>query len=97
MFELLETYRRKYPQGSTIVRETVEEIDLDFIETDLTKILKSMTLGSDRIRNLVLSLRTFNRGQERPSPKPSPLLYKPPDCCRIILLLRCRQATRLKR
>lgn len=35
--------------------------ELAFIQADLIKILDSMTVGTDRIRQLVLSLRTFSR------------------------------------
>jgi signal transduction histidine kinase len=38
-----------------------ESMDLDFIRLDLLKILKSMEIGANRIREIVLSLRTFAR------------------------------------
>ncbi|MBE9029835.1 GAF domain-containing protein [filamentous cyanobacterium LEGE 11480] len=45
-------------------QEQIEAIDLDFILEDLPKILKSMKLGTDRIRQIVLSLRNFSRLDE---------------------------------
>jgi signal transduction histidine kinase len=42
----------------------MEEIDLDFIREDLPKILSSMKIGADRIREIVLSLRNFSRLDE---------------------------------
>jgi signal transduction histidine kinase len=42
----------------------MEEIELDFIKEDLRKILNSMKVGADRIRQIVLSLRTFSRLDE---------------------------------
>jgi two-component system, NtrC family, sensor kinase len=36
-------------------------IDLDFIMADLPKLLASMKVGTDRIREIVLSLRNFSR------------------------------------
>jgi len=41
-----------------------EEIDLDYIQQDLPKILSSMKVGTQRIRQIVLSLRTFSRMDE---------------------------------
>jgi two-component system, NtrC family, sensor kinase len=41
-----------------------EAIDIDFILTDLPKILSSMELGAERIRQIVLSLRNFSRLDE---------------------------------
>ncbi len=38
-----------------------EDIDLAFIQTDLPKLLSSMKLGTDRIQEIVLSLRNFSR------------------------------------
>ncbi|ALF56456.1 ATPase [Nostoc piscinale CENA21] len=41
-----------------------EEIDLDYIQQDLPKILHSMKIGTQRIRQIVLSLRNFSRMDE---------------------------------
>lgn len=37
-----------------------EEIELEFIKTDLPKIINSMEIGTNRIREIVLSLRNFS-------------------------------------
>jgi two-component system, NtrC family, sensor kinase len=42
-------------------------IDLDFIQTDLPKILRSMEAGTNRVREIVLSLRNFSRLDEAES------------------------------
>ena len=46
------------------VRAELETLDLDFLAEDLTKLLASMKVGSDRIRQIVLSLRNFSRLDE---------------------------------
>jgi signal transduction histidine kinase len=43
------------------VQAKLQEIDLEFITEDLPNILKSMNLGAERIRQIVLSLRNFSR------------------------------------
>ncbi|MEM7724938.1 MAG: GAF domain-containing protein [Cyanobacteria bacterium P01_A01_bin.45] len=42
----------------------IEEIDLEFILSDLPKTLNSMKIGAERIRQIVLSLRNFSRTDE---------------------------------
>ena len=64
MFGLLNLYRKTYPEPPSSILETIEEIDLDFIEKDLPKLLGSIQMGADRIRQIVLSLRTFSRLDE---------------------------------
>ncbi|WP_264321456.1 PAS domain S-box protein, partial [Zarconia navalis] len=61
---LLEVYRDCYPEPISAVEEEIEAIELDFLIEDLPKILKSMKVGTDRIKDIVLSLRTFSRMDE---------------------------------
>ena len=42
----------------------MQELELDFLAADLPKVLASMKLGANRIRDIVLSLRTFSRVDE---------------------------------
>jgi|GEM_PF-581212 len=42
----------------------VEAIDIDFIKTDFPKLLDSMKVGTERIHNIVKSLRNFSRLDE---------------------------------
>ena len=51
----------KCPKNDPQIEEEIEDIDLDFIRQDLSKLLGSMNLGVDRIRNISHSLRTFSR------------------------------------
>lgn len=64
LVELVELYRRTYPDPTPEIAEKIEDIDLDFIESDLLKLLKSMKLGTSRICEIVKSLRTFSRLDE---------------------------------
>ncbi|MFP4102396.1 PAS domain-containing sensor histidine kinase [Coleofasciculus sp.] len=60
ILELLELYQESCPQPSTKVQEHIELIDLNFITTDLPKLLHSMKVGADRIYQIVRSLRNFS-------------------------------------
>ncbi|MDX2215025.1 MAG: ATP-binding protein [Oculatellaceae cyanobacterium bins.114] len=46
------------------LEDQMDAIDLDFIREDLPKLLNSMQLGADRIREIVKSLRVFSRLDE---------------------------------
>ena len=64
LLELVQLYQHHYPTPVAEIQTNVEEIDLDFIRDDLPKILSSMKIGTDRIRDIVLSLRNFSRLDE---------------------------------
>ncbi len=64
VMQLLELYNKHYPQPVPEILHESEKIDLNFVKTDLPKLLSSMKLGADRIRDLVLSLRNFSRLDE---------------------------------
>jgi len=64
LLELLQLYTKHYPTPHEEIQEKAEEIDLEFLANDLLKIINSMKLGADRIRQLVLSLRNFSRLDE---------------------------------
>jgi light-regulated signal transduction histidine kinase (bacteriophytochrome) len=61
MLGLLELYQHYYPDPAVQIRDRTEELDLEFVKEDLPKTLTSMKLGTDRIRQIVLSLRNFSR------------------------------------
>ncbi|MDF5716896.1 MAG: ATP-binding protein, partial [Rhizonema sp. NSF051] len=64
LLDLIEVYQQEYPDSLPLIQEKAEEIDLDFLVTDLKKLLDSMNVGSSRIRSIVLSLRNFSRLDE---------------------------------
>ena len=64
LFTLLSTYQSCYPEPPPAVRTCAEEIDLAFLSEDLHKVMQSMSIGAERINQIVLSLRTFSRMDE---------------------------------
>ncbi|MEA5471751.1 sensor histidine kinase [Spirulina sp. 06S082] len=64
LFQLLELYQQQSPQHTPEIAELIEEIDLEFLRSDMPEILKSMRMGSNRIKEIVLSLRNFSRLDE---------------------------------
>lgn len=61
LLDLVELYEQQYPEPNDQISEHTQAIDLDFLAKDLPKILDSMKMGAERIRQLVLSLRNFSR------------------------------------
>ncbi|MEO1353834.1 MAG: response regulator [Cyanobacteria bacterium J06635_15] len=61
VFGLLELYQTRFPEPGEEISEEIEAIDLDYIREDLPKLLGSMQAGTDRIRSISRSLRTFSR------------------------------------
>ncbi|MBD1866528.1 HAMP domain-containing protein [Cyanobacteria bacterium FACHB-471] len=57
-------YQKHYPDPVPEIQAEEEALDVEFIQTDLPKILDSMKMGTDRICQIVLSLRNFSRMDE---------------------------------
>lgn len=64
LLRLIHVYQQTYPNAIPEIAETTEDIELDYLEEDFPKILKSMHGGADRIRSIILSLRNFSRLDE---------------------------------
>ncbi|MBD2012661.1 PAS domain S-box protein [Microcoleus sp. FACHB-53] len=61
LLHLIDLYRQEYPQPAPIIQAEEQSIDLDFLSEDLPKLMNSMQMGAERIRQIVLSLRNFSR------------------------------------
>jgi adenylate cyclase len=61
LLEHLELYQQKYPQPAPEIVEHSEDIDLEFLQEDMLKIIASMHTGVHRIKDISTSLRTFSR------------------------------------
>jgi PAS domain S-box-containing protein len=64
LLRIIQVYLQKLPNYDSELQELHEEIDLEYIQQDLPKIINSMKVGTQRIRQIVLSLRTFSRMDE---------------------------------
>ncbi len=59
--KIIELYQQDYPNPTAKISTAIKDLDLEFILEDITKILNSLKLGSERIQNLSTSLRNFYR------------------------------------
>ncbi|MGB3191905.1 MAG: ATP-binding protein [Limnoraphis sp.] len=64
LVNLLHLYQDNYPDSTPEIQDEIEVVDLEFIEEDFPKILKSMKNGAKRIEDIVVSLRNFSRMDE---------------------------------
>ncbi|QIR38931.1 HAMP domain-containing protein [Tolypothrix sp. PCC 7910] len=64
LLELLRIYAQEIPHPPLAVQNYADEIDVEFVEEDLPKVLQSMKFGADRVRQIVLSLKNFSRLEE---------------------------------
>jgi signal transduction histidine kinase len=63
LIELVTLYQQEYVPNEAIAKKT-KQIDLAYLIEDLPKLWRSLKVGADRIRDIVLSLRNFSRTDE---------------------------------
>ena len=64
LLDLVDLYQSCYPEPLSKIQDKIHTLDLDFLTKDFKKILQSMAVGTDRIREIVLGLRNFSRLDE---------------------------------
>ncbi|HEY9811125.1 MAG TPA: PAS domain-containing protein [Halomicronema sp.] len=64
LLRIIELYQKHYPTPAEEISQEIEAIDFEFIKEDFIRLLHSMEEGSNRIKEIVLSLRNFSRLDE---------------------------------
>jgi len=64
MLKLIRLYQAHYPTPNSTIQTLTDELELDYVASDLPKLLDSLNSGIERIRSIVLSLRNFSRLDE---------------------------------
>jgi signal transduction histidine kinase len=64
LLDLIAVYQEQYPQENPTIAAKIDTIDLEYLCDDLPKLMTSMTVGSERITEIVLGLRNFSRLDE---------------------------------
>ncbi|MEH1791061.1 MAG: AAA family ATPase [Nostoc sp.] len=59
--EHLKLYQESLPNKNDQIKDHAESIDLDYSLSDLPKMIDSMSMACDRLKNISTSLRTFSR------------------------------------
>jgi two-component system, NtrC family, sensor kinase len=61
LLTLLQAYKTEINNPPAAVQALAEEIDLEFLEQDLPKLIDSMAFGAERTREIARSLKDFSR------------------------------------
>ncbi|MEG4271557.1 MULTISPECIES: ATP-binding protein [unclassified Microcoleus] len=61
LIELLRLYQKELVNTGAEILQKQQDMDVEFVLDDLLKIVSSMRTGSDRIRQIILSLQDFSR------------------------------------
>ena len=64
LIKIIELYQKYYPNPTEEIEAEIEAVELEFLKKDFVKLLDSMQNGTERIKNIVLSLRNFSRLDE---------------------------------
>jgi PAS domain S-box-containing protein len=64
LMRLAALYARHYPQPVPEIQAEMAAIDFDFLMADMPKLLASMKVGANRLRQIVLSLQNFLRAEQ---------------------------------
>ena len=61
LLDLIELFQKEFPELTPSLTERIEEIDLDSIQEDVINLLASMQISTERMQEIVLSLRNLSR------------------------------------
>jgi signal transduction histidine kinase len=64
LMRLAELYGFHYPKPVVQIQAELQLIDFEFLMADLPKLLSSMKVGANRLRQIVLSLQSFLRAEQ---------------------------------
>ncbi len=64
LLSLINLYQQQNFNYNPEITSVINKIDLEFLMDDMPKVLSSMAVGTDRIREIVLTLRNFSRLDE---------------------------------
>lgn len=88
LIDYLRLYQERFPNPGDELEEKASDIDLEFLMEDLPKMLVSMKSGTERIRNISRSLRTFSRADS--ATKVSANIHEGIDSTLLILQYRLK-------
>ncbi|MGH8000801.1 MAG: sensor histidine kinase [Brasilonema sp.] len=64
LLRVVELYQQHYLNLSQAAQTEIDAMDLDYLKQDFIQLVKSMKMGTERIQDIVKSLRTFSRLDE---------------------------------
>ncbi|WP_175551193.1 ATP-binding protein [Spirulina major] len=64
LLNLLQTYQTQYPNPTPAIQAERDRCEIEFVRSDLPKLVESITMGTSRIQQLVQSLKVFSHMDE---------------------------------
>ncbi|MEG4942352.1 response regulator [Microcoleus sp. F4-D5] len=64
LLKIIHLYQEDYVNPTPRIQAAMDEIELEFVEEDFIKVLNSINLGTQRIQEIVKSMRIFSRLDE---------------------------------
>lgn len=64
LLAIVQQFLEFYTEPPSKIQELIDDLDLDYMSCDLPKVIDSMQLGTQRIKEIILSLRNFSRMDE---------------------------------
>ena len=64
LLKIIHSYKKHYPNPPQALQDLLENSEIDFIEEDIIKLIKSADIGVKRIKDIILSFRKFSRLDE---------------------------------
>jgi two-component system NtrC family sensor kinase len=74
VMKILRAYEKEYGTSSPTISETLEEVDWDFVRSDLPQVVRSIQSGSRYLRRLVDTLQSLSHMEDHATAEPLDLL-----------------------
>jgi signal transduction histidine kinase len=74
VMKVLRAYEKEYGTSAPIISETLEEIDWEFVRSDLPQVVRSIQSGATYLRRLVDTLQSLSHMQDHANPEPINLI-----------------------
>jgi two-component system NtrC family sensor kinase len=76
VMKILRAYEKEYGASATTISETLEEVDWDFVRSDLPQVVRSIQSGARYLRRLVDTLQSLSHMEDHTNPEAISLI----DC-----------------
>ncbi len=69
VMKILKTYEKEYGTSSTTINEVLEEVDWEFVRSDLPQVVRSIKSGAKYLRSLVDTLQSLSHMNDHATPE----------------------------
>jgi two-component system NtrC family sensor kinase len=74
VMQILRAYEKEYGTSAPAISETLEQVDWDFVRSDLPQVVRSIQSGSKYLRRLVDTLQSLSHMKDNAMPEPVDLI-----------------------